>query len=79
MNSMQKARSDRTKYNFNYNHINQGGLDKLMEMVERGAKISEMADQFSVSSTRISAMLKAILGIGYTEYLIKKGLPYGKR
>ena len=69
MNS-DELRGAKVKLNFDYKYKELGGLVALLNMVDKGEPIKDIAERFGITKTRVHVILRDILGMPYGEYRV---------
>lgn len=81
VNNMDKQDATRLRValNFNINHADQGGIDKLLEMAGEHKSTTEMATYFGTSKQMIGRVLAKTLGEKYGNILARAGVNHRGR
>jgi hypothetical protein len=72
----ERAKKDLTRHrvmaNFDMKHHELGGMRKLRQMIDDAQTCEEIATYFGLSTSRIVIIVSQILGMTYSEYLVKQ-------
>lgn len=72
----EKATKELTRHrvmaNFEAKYSEAGGIMKLQHMIEAALPYQAMAQHFGVSTSRVAVIVPQIIGMPYSDYLVKK-------